>query len=141
MRKLILAFILLYATESFSAAYKCSNESGGVVYSDTACDAKDDRELVGLERHKKVETEESFLSTILGRVKGFFQRGSNNDQTTSTSHTKASANRSINYRCDGRTYCSQMTSCDEATFFINNCPGTKMDGDHDGIPCESQWCQ
>lgn len=45
------------------------------------------------------------------------------------------------FRCDGRTHCSQMTSCAEATFFLNNCPGTKMDGDHDGIPCEQQWCR
>ena len=45
-----------------------------------------------------------------------------------------------NYRCDGRTYCSQMTSCEEATWFLRNCPGTKMDGDSDGVPCEKQWC-
>lgn len=44
------------------------------------------------------------------------------------------------FRCDGRTHCSQMTSCAEATWFINNCPGTKMDGNNDGIPCERQWC-
>jgi cold shock CspA family protein len=44
------------------------------------------------------------------------------------------------YRCDGRTDCSQMMSCEEAEFFITHCPGTKMDGDHDGNPCESQWC-
>ena len=44
------------------------------------------------------------------------------------------------YRCDGRTRCSQMTSCAEATYFLKNCPGTKMDGNNDGIPCEQQWC-
>jgi cold shock CspA family protein len=44
------------------------------------------------------------------------------------------------YACDGRTRCSQMTSCAEATFFIKQCPGTQMDGDGDGNPCESQWC-
>ncbi len=43
-------------------------------------------------------------------------------------------------RCDGREYCSQMNSCEEAKYFINHCPNTKMDGDGDGIPCESQWC-
>ena len=47
---------------------------------------------------------------------------------------------SAQYRCDGRTRCSQMTSCDEAKFFLGNCPGTQMDGDSDGIPCEQQWC-
>jgi hypothetical protein len=45
-----------------------------------------------------------------------------------------------NYRCDGRIYCSQMTSCEEAKFFLQNCPGVKMDGNQDGVPCESQWC-
>ena len=44
------------------------------------------------------------------------------------------------FKCDGRIYCSQMTSCAEATYFLRNCPGTKMDGDRDGVPCESQWC-
>ncbi len=44
------------------------------------------------------------------------------------------------YRCDGRKRCSQMSSCAEAKFFLNNCPGAEMDGDGDGIPCEDQWC-
>ena len=44
------------------------------------------------------------------------------------------------YRCDGRTHCSQMNSCDEATYFLRNCPGTQMDGDGDGVPCERQLC-
>jgi predicted lipid-binding transport protein (Tim44 family) len=42
--------------------------------------------------------------------------------------------------CDGRTHCSQMRSCAEATYFLANCPGVKMDGDRNGIPCEQQWC-
>ncbi|MEP6882459.1 MAG: excalibur calcium-binding domain-containing protein [Dokdonella sp.] len=44
------------------------------------------------------------------------------------------------FQCDGRIYCSQMTSCSEARYFISHCPGTSMDGDNDGEPCESQWC-
>ena len=44
------------------------------------------------------------------------------------------------YRCDGRQHCSQMRSCAEATFFLKNCPGVKMDGNGDGVPCEQQWC-
>jgi len=46
----------------------------------------------------------------------------------------------ITYQCDGRVYCSQMRSCEEARWFLQHCPGTKMDGDHDGIPCEDQFC-
>ena len=48
--------------------------------------------------------------------------------------------RHTTFNCDGRTYCSQMTSCAEATYFLKNCPDTKMDGDNDGVPCEQQWC-
>lgn len=43
------------------------------------------------------------------------------------------------FQCDGREYCSQMNSYEEAKYFIENCPNTKMDGDGDGIPCERQF--
>ena len=44
------------------------------------------------------------------------------------------------YQCDGRTHCSEMTSCEEAEFVLANCPDVKMDGGGDGVPCEKQWC-
>ncbi|KHF76660.1 hypothetical protein PJ15_0385 [Acinetobacter sp. neg1] len=43
------------------------------------------------------------------------------------------------FQCDGREHCSQMSSYEEALFFLKNCPNTKMDGDGDGIPCERQF--
>lgn len=54
---------------------------------------------------------------------------------------KSTSQGSQTFRCDGRTYCSQMTSCAEATYFLKNCPGVKMDGNNDGVPCEQQWCR
>jgi len=51
------------------------------------------------------------------------------------------ASNNTRFKCDGRTHCSQMTSCEEATFFLKNCPDTKMDGNNDGVPCEKQWCR
>ena len=47
----------------------------------------------------------------------------------------------VEYNCDGRIYCSEMMSCEEATYFQRNCSGTKMDGNGDGVPCERQWCK
>lgn len=44
------------------------------------------------------------------------------------------------FRCEGKVHCGEMMSCAEATFYLRNCPGTKMDGDADGIPCEEQHC-
>jgi hypothetical protein len=44
------------------------------------------------------------------------------------------------FSCDGRTRCPEMRSCEEALYFLESCPGAKLDGDQDGIPCEDQWC-
>ena len=66
------------------------------------------------------------------------------DFTASTSASSASVPppaTSSQFSCDGRTHCSHMTSCAEATYFIKNCPNTKMDGNNDGVPCERQWCR
>jgi cold shock CspA family protein len=57
-----------------------------------------------------------------------------------TAIAKPSAPAAQSYRCDGRTHCSQMRSCADATQVLKHCPGTEMDGDRDGIPCETQWC-
>jgi predicted negative regulator of RcsB-dependent stress response len=65
------------------------------------------------------------------------------EQTTAPTPEKLqldSAESAKRFSCDGRTYCSQMTSCAEATYFLKNCPGVKMDGNHDGVPCEQQFC-
>ena len=54
-----------------------------------------------------------------------------------TLQTTTPTQSSTNFTCDGRQYCSQMQSRLEAGYFLNHCPDTKMDGDHDGIPCEN----
>ncbi len=43
------------------------------------------------------------------------------------------------FQCEGKTWCSDMSSYEEAVFYLRNCPGTKVDGDGDGIPCERQF--
>ena len=55
-------------------------------------------------------------------------------------HATASAALDGRFSCTGKQYCSQMSSCDEAKFYIAHCPDTKMDGNGDGEPCEEQWC-
>jgi len=43
------------------------------------------------------------------------------------------------FQCQGKVWCSEMSSYEEALFYIRHCPGTKMDGDGDGEPCEQQF--
>jgi len=39
--------------------------------------------------------------------------------------------------CWNKSYCSEMTSCEEARFYFNTCWLGKLDRDKDWIPCES----
>ena len=41
------------------------------------------------------------------------------------------------YKCEGKRYCSEMT-CEEARFYVKNCPDVEIDGDGDGKPCEDK---
>lgn len=108
----------------------------------------------GVSRRQKQAQGSSFLSKIIGwllllalGVFGFNQYqkrlvatqqrqpSSSYSETLTTPATKV-----LDSKCDGRTHCSQMTSCTEAKFFLKNCPSTQMDGNNDGTPCEQQWC-
>ncbi|RUO79307.1 excalibur calcium-binding domain-containing protein [Pseudidiomarina taiwanensis] len=44
--------------------------------------------------------------------------------------------RPLEFMCDGRRYCSQMTSREEAENFLAFCPDTQLDANQNGIPCE-----
>ncbi|MBI2334252.1 thermonuclease family protein [Candidatus Daviesbacteria bacterium] len=41
------------------------------------------------------------------------------------------------FTCAGKTKCGQMVSCEEAYFYLNSCGVARLDGDKDGVPCES----
>jgi endonuclease YncB( thermonuclease family) len=59
---------------------------------------------------------------------------------TTTSQPLGLINRQVaqSYSCQPRLTCSQISSCDEANWYLGNCPwGGKLDRDKDGIPCES----
>ena len=45
--------------------------------------------------------------------------------------------RSSQFKCGGKRYCREMASCREALFYLQKCGLTRLDGNHDGIPCNS----
>uniref|UniRef100_UPI00345C51F1 thermonuclease family protein n=1 Tax=Sphingomonas bacterium TaxID=1895847 RepID=UPI00345C51F1 len=38
--------------------------------------------------------------------------------------------------CAGKRVCAQMSSCEEAIYHLRVCHQSRLDGDHDGKPCE-----
>ena len=78
----------------------------------------------------------------LGMVIALGAYGYNEYSQRTTSQTAPAVQFSVapapsSFHCDGRQHCSQMGSRAEAEYFLSNCHDTKMDGDHDGIPCEN----
>ncbi|MOA38608.1 Excalibur calcium-binding domain protein [compost metagenome] len=41
------------------------------------------------------------------------------------------------YSCSVRKTCGQMSSCEEARFHLQQCGNSRLDGNSDGVPCES----
>lgn len=41
------------------------------------------------------------------------------------------------YECGAKRYCKEMASCEEAKYYLEHCGLTRLDGDGDGVPCES----
>jgi hypothetical protein len=74
----------------------------------------------------------------------FFQKCKSGDEKRNElapdNAMESAPNNSTTFSCTGKTSCREMTSCSEATFYLNNCPNVRIDGDGDGIPCEDQWC-
>ena len=40
------------------------------------------------------------------------------------------------FECGTKRYCKEMTSCEEAKYYLEHCGLTRIDGDGDGVPCE-----
>ena len=75
--------------------------------------------------------------SIGGRIMQLFNKEESRYKEESHYKEESLYKEESRYKCDGRQYCSEMTSLDEAKYFVKHCPNTKMDGDHDGEPCES----
>ena len=41
------------------------------------------------------------------------------------------------FTCGSKRYCKEMTSCNEAKFYLKECELSSLDGNKDGVPCES----
>lgn len=129
----LVAFTVSFNCMGAGQVNRCTKD-GSVTYQSEPCPTSEARqaptvEQLNAERHKKIRQSGGGARTAGGAL-------SAPPQTSDALQPSLG----VSYRCDGRTYCSQMTSCSEAKYFLSHCPSVKMDGDGDGIPCEEQWC-
>lgn len=113
-------------TRVASPVHKCTDSNGEVTFQNTPCrpeepGARPTAAQLNAERQKKLRQQAAAASSAQPAA-------------------PLAAAPQGRFKCDGRTQCSQMKSCAEATYFLTNCPDAQMDGDKNGIPCERQWC-
>ncbi|MBY0411322.1 MAG: excalibur calcium-binding domain-containing protein [Burkholderiaceae bacterium] len=149
----VVIFTTALSTGAIAQVYKCVS-NGSTTYQNTPCPAIEQREQpsveqLNLERKKKLaQSSEAPINSSASAVQAAPAEQKNiKAPVTETSRTnrydqpyKNPQLQSQRFSCDRRKYCSQMTSCAEAKYFLSNCPGVNMDGNKDGIPCEQQWC-
>ncbi len=119
--------------------FKCKI-NGSVTFQNMPCPSAEPREQPSIERlnaEAKKRREAEASKPAASPAPGVAAQP---ERVPSTSSALPTVKGSEAFRCDGRKYCSQMSSCQEATYFLRNCPGVKMDGNGDGVPCEEQWC-
>jgi hypothetical protein len=138
---LALAGSLAGTVTSVAAAPNKCVVNGTVTYQQGPCPSGEVRKQPTLEELNAAEKQRraAAVATKADQVSAA-PRSTPTSSTTPSPATAAPAAKPGDYRCDGRQYCSQMKSCAEAKYFLLNCPGAKMDGDRNGIPCEKQWC-
>ncbi len=59
-----------------------------------------------------------------------------NQTTPAAPTTTAPAADDTGFSCARKT-CSQISTCAEAKYQLNTCGNSRLDGDKDGVPCES----
>lgn len=137
---LAIMFFVLIAPLSLEAAtpvFKCANK-GSVTYQSVPCPTGERRDAptvaqLNADRQKKLSQGGVKPQSSPSAAPG----GEKERPQVAVTPTASPIN---SFKCDGRLHCSQMTSCSEAKNFLSHCPGVKMDGDGDGIPCEDQFC-
>lgn len=148
------AMCMHQALEAATPVYKCIS-NGAVVYQSDPCPSNVRRKepninQLNAERMKKRLEDGNSTKSDNPATDGPFPPKPDESSVSPNQVGKSQSNRTAtpavvpvaSFKCDGRQYCSQMTSCEEGTFFLNNCPRTKMDnhGIGNAIPCERQWC-
>lgn len=122
--------------------FKCTI-NGAVAYQSVPCPAGPVGKRPTLEQlnaAEKLKREQQARDSVTKASTPSGQRMPESSSAAGSPNAAPAASPARSSRCDGRTHCSQMTSCAEAKYFLHNCPSVEMDGDGDGIPCERQWC-
>lgn len=130
-RVLAACLMALLAVNAQARIYKCKDANGQIRYSDNVCAATGSDNAATLKKTPSTRPSEKAATA---------KPPPPSPPPPAESASSSPRVPPSNYTCQGKTRCTEMTSCEEAVYYLKHCPGVKIDGDNDGTPCEDQWC-
>ena len=58
-------------------------------------------------------------------------------RTSPAETAEGESGRKASIKCGSKRYCKEMTSCEEARYYLEECGISSLDGDKDEVPCEA----
>ncbi len=136
---LVLGLLLAVAGTSAAAANKCMID-GTVTFQQAPCPAEEAGPRPSIQQLNAEAKKRAATASASAPVPASVSAATPAPASPPVKARPAAPAGPSAFHCDGRRFCSQMTSCPEAKYFLANCPGVAMDGDGDGVPCEQQHC-
>ena len=136
---LALTNFLIAAPDAAAQVFKCE-VNGAVHYQQVPCQSSQARKPPTVEELNAAHQKQLEQEKVRSPNPKLIARPVASPESLDTVAAQVPASPPLSFKCDSRKYCTQMATCAEAKYFLSNCPGVKMDGDGDGIPCEEQLC-
>jgi len=95
------------------------------------------RALLAIEEEAKAARRGLWSLQTDQRVPPWEWRRGKRSASASPSPTVKAAASSSGLTCGSRRTCNEMSSCAEGRFYLTHCGLSRLDGDRDGVPCES----
>lgn len=81
-------------------------------------------------RRNKKNHEGGWFDQLMGRLRG-------RPEAVATPRPALPSRSGAAFQCGSKQTCREMTSCEEARFYLSQCGLKKIDGNGDGVPCEA----
>ena len=95
-----------------------------------------DQSLLALEQQAKTAKRGLWALPEAQRMPPWeWRHGGSAKAPTAPASSVPAASASDGFSCSGKRYCREMTSCEEAKFYLTQCGVSSLDGNHDGVPC------
>jgi len=122
--------IMLYMADTYG--FNLSNQDRQLY---TAWSRQDPPDAWEVERNRRIEAIQGKSNRFVADYAAIFGKAA--PVAAEPAHVAPAPANPAGWNCGTKSTCGQMTSCEEARFYLTQCGVSRLDGDGDGMPCAS----